>query len=86
MLCLESNPETPINLGNPVEYTMLELADEVIFATKNNSQIEFKPLPLDDPKQRCPDISKAQKFLNWEPKVALSVGLARTTSYFREIL
>jgi UDP-glucuronate decarboxylase len=86
MLCLKHNPETPINLGNPDEYTMLQLAHEVISITRSKSEIEFKTLPKDDPKQRCPDITKARRILDWEPVVPLIDGLTRTTSYFREIL
>lgn len=86
MLCSENNPETPINLGSPVEYTMLELAEEIASITECKIKIELKSLPLDDPKQRCPDISKAQNLLNWKPKFSLSDGLQRTAAYFRGIL
>ena len=72
----------PINLGNPVEFTMLQLAEEVIRLTNSNSKISFHELPQDDPKQRRPDISKAKQLLNWEPSVELSDGLRRTIEEF----
>jgi UDP-glucuronate decarboxylase len=73
----------PINLGNPREFTMLELAEKVIKATQSKSKIEFLELPQDDPKQRKPDISKAQTILSWNPKVDLEKGLDLTVSEFR---
>lgn len=76
----------PINIGNPTEFTMIELAESVIRLTKSNSKIRFAPLPADDPRQRRPDIGKARKILDWEPKVALEDGLKETISYFRNIL
>jgi UDP-glucuronate decarboxylase len=72
----------PVNLGNPVEFTMLELAEKVIKLTNSNSKISFHELPQDDPKQRKPDISKAKHLLNWEPTVELSEGLKRTINEF----
>jgi UDP-glucuronate decarboxylase len=76
----------PINLGNPTECTMLELAQKVIELTNSNSEIIFKPLPEDDPKKRQPDITLARKILEWEPKVSLEEGLKKTIGYFDEIL
>ena len=73
----------PVNLGNPEEFTILELARKVIANTGSRSEIVFKPLPSDDPKQRQPDISSAKQMLQWEPVVALNEGLRRTISYFR---
>ena len=73
----------PINLGNPGEFTMLELAEEVLKLTKSKSRIIHKPLPADDPKQRRPDITLAKKFLKWEPKIQLAEGLKRTIAYFK---
>jgi UDP-glucuronate decarboxylase len=73
----------PINLGNPREFTMLELANKVIEATNSRSTIEFHELPQDDPKQRKPDISKANQVLNWKPEVELEKGLALTVSEFK---
>ncbi len=73
----------PVNLGNPEEFTILELARKVIANTGSRSEIVFKPLPSDDPVQRQPDISLARQMLQWEPVVALNEGLRRTISYFR---
>jgi len=73
----------PVNLGNPQEFTILELARKVIANTGSRSEIVFKPLPSDDPTQRQPDISLAKQMLQWEPVVALNEGLRRTISYFR---
>ncbi|WP_377806410.1 UDP-glucuronic acid decarboxylase family protein (plasmid) [Azospirillum sp. A29] len=73
----------PINLGNPGEFTMLELAEKVIRLTRSASTIEHMPLPQDDPKQRRPDIAKARALLDWEPAVPLDEGLDRTIAYFR---
>lgn len=76
----------PMNIGNPNEFTMLELAEFVIKLTRSKSQIIFKPLPQDDPKQRQPDISFARKALDWEPKIELQDGLKETISYFKHAL
>jgi UDP-glucuronate decarboxylase len=76
----------PVNLGNPGEFTMKELADAVIDVTGSTSTIEHKPLPQDDPKQRQPDISLAKKELGWEPTVQLREGLEKTVEYFRGVL
>ncbi|WP_042695791.1 UDP-glucuronic acid decarboxylase family protein [Azospirillum sp. B506] len=73
----------PINLGNPGEFTMLELAEKVIRLTRSASTIAHKPLPQDDPKQRRPDIAKARALMEWEPAVPLDEGLERTIAYFR---
>ena len=73
----------PINLGNPGEFTMLELAEKVVRLTGSDSKIVHKPLPQDDPKQRRPDIAKARTLMDWEPAVPLDEGLARTIAYFR---
>ena len=86
VLMLTKNPETPINLGNPSEFSIRELAEKVLEIVDSKSVISFNPLPLDDPKQRCPDISKARTILNWEPRVPISKGLISTTNYFREII
>lgn len=75
----------PINIGNPTEFTMLELAMAIIKLTKSNSFVEFKPLPSDDPKQRQPDISLARNVLIWEPTVDISEGLSKTIKYFRDL-
>jgi UDP-glucuronate decarboxylase len=75
----------PINLGNPVEFTILELAEAVIEKTASDSKIDFRELPEDDPRQRQPDISRARKLLGWEPKVMLDEGLDRTIEFFRRV-
>ncbi|HQT39036.1 MAG TPA: SDR family oxidoreductase, partial [Acidocella sp.] len=76
----------PINLGNPVELPMLQLAERVIALTGAKSKLVFRPLPIDDPVQRCPDISKAKALLDWEPKVGLDAGLGKTIAYFEGVL
>lgn len=73
----------PINLGNPVETTMLELAELVLRLTGSSSTLALEPLPVDDPKRRCPDITLAREHLNWSPKVSLEDGLRQTIEYFR---
>lgn len=75
----------PVNLGNPGEFNLLELAQKVIALTGSSSEIVFKRLPLDDPKKRCPNISLAKQMLNWEPKIDLDQGLQLTIDYFKEI-
>ncbi|MCG8526963.1 MAG: SDR family oxidoreductase [Opitutales bacterium] len=72
----------PVNLGNPHEFTMLELAEQVVDLTNSKSEIVHEPLPQDDPQQRRPDISKAKEFLKWEPTVQLREGLQKTIEYF----
>lgn len=76
----------PVNVGNPGEFTMIELAEKVIKHTGAKSNLIFKPLPADDPMQRKPDITLAKKVLNWEPKVNLDEGLVRTIEYFKTIV
>jgi UDP-glucuronate decarboxylase len=76
----------PVNIGNPGEFTMLELAEKVIAMTGSKSKIVFRPLPSDDPKMRKPDISLAKEKLDWEPKVKLDEGLAKTIEYFKGTL
>ena len=76
----------PINIGNPVEFTMLELAETVLRLTGSKSKIAFKPLPSDDPKQRQPNITKAQDLLGWQPKTPLEDGLKPTIAYFAKLL
>jgi UDP-glucuronate decarboxylase len=76
----------PVNIGNPGEFTMLELAEKVLELTGSSSKIEHLPLPQDDPKQRQPDISRAKKSLGWEPTIALNDGLVKTIEYFRSSL
>jgi UDP-glucuronate decarboxylase len=76
----------PMNLGNPVEFTMLELAGLVLKYTNSPSKISYQALPQDDPKQRQPDITYARQQLNWEPKTFLDEGLQRTIAYFEQII
>jgi UDP-glucuronate decarboxylase len=76
----------PINVGNPGEFTMLELAQNIIDITGSKSKIERRPLPQDDPKQRRPNIEKAQQILGWSPKVQLKEGLTRTIEYFDQLI
>jgi len=88
-LCLMNSSDNiigPINLGNPTEFTILDLAKLVIKYTNSNSKIVFKDLPSDDPKQRKPDISKAKKLLKWQPKVDLETGLLKTIEYFEGLI
>jgi UDP-glucuronate decarboxylase len=73
----------PVNLGNPTENSMLELAQAVLEVTGSKSQLRFEPLPPDDPRRRCPDIGKAKRLLQWEPRVPLKTGLANTVAYYR---
>ena len=75
----------PVNIGNPNEFTILELAQKVIELTKSNSKIIFKLLPQDDPTQRKPNIELAKKIINWEPKIQLNEGLLKTIKYFKSI-
>jgi len=81
-----STYDLPMNIGNPSELTVLDFAKQIIEATNSKSKITFRPLPQDDPQQRRPDITRARKYLKWEPKVSLSQGLERTIDYFRRTL
>jgi UDP-glucuronate decarboxylase len=76
----------PINLGNPSEFTILELASQVIDAVGSRSRVVHRPLPADDPRQRRPDISRAQEILGWSPRTPLEQGLLNTISYFEDLL
>ena len=76
----------PVNLGNPAEFTILELAEKVLHLTGSRSKLVFKPLPADDPKQRCPDIAFATARLGWEPTVRLEEGLKETIAHFKKVL
>ena len=76
----------PVNTGNPREFTILELAEKVIELIGSRSEIIFKPLPSDDPKQRRPDITLAREKLGWEPKIGLEEGLEKTIKYFERLL
>ena len=83
---MESGLAGPINLGNPIETTMLDLAHEIISATGSDSKIVMKPIPTDDPRQRKPDIGKANHHLGWGPRVGLEEGIGITVEYFRSLL
>jgi dTDP-glucose 4,6-dehydratase len=82
---LLSDYSHPVNIGNPTEITLKEFAEEVLALTGNKVQIEYRPLPVDDPKQRKPDITKAQTILGWNPKVNRKEGLAITYEYFKSL-
>ncbi|MBU1122743.1 MAG: UDP-glucuronic acid decarboxylase family protein [Candidatus Omnitrophota bacterium] len=82
----EVDYQMPLNLGNPGEFTVSELAKIVLKITDSKSKIKFLPLPEDDPKQRRPDISKASELLNWQPQVCLEEGLKRTIDYFKRVI
>lgn len=77
---------TPINVGNPYEITMAELSREILGLTKSKSDVKYLPLPQDDPRQRCPDISLARDVLNWSPLISLKDGLRMTAKYFEELI
>lgn len=86
MMDSEESVHGPINLGNPTEITITQLAETIIDLTHSSSEVIFKPLPQDDPVKRKPDITMAKKFLDWEPQVSLEEGLTKTISYFKEML
>jgi UDP-glucuronate decarboxylase len=87
-LLMDNTPDdfhSPVNLGNPTEFTMLEFADKILKITNSKSKIVFEPLPIDDPKQRNPDISLAKKILGWSPEVNIDDGLLKTIDYYKSI-
>lgn len=84
LLLMKSEHHGPVNMGNPNEFTILELAQEIIKLTKSNSKLIFMPLPQDDPLQRKPDITLAKQILNWIPTTSLNEGLQKTISYFQK--
>jgi dTDP-glucose 4,6-dehydratase len=86
LAALEKADELPVNLGNPNEVTVLELAQMIVRLAGSHSKIEFRDLPIDDPRQRRPDISRARAVLGWEPEVALEDGLRKTLEYFRSVV
>ena len=83
---LLSDEHAPVNIGNPEEVTILQLAKELLALTGSKSKVVFKPLPVDDPRIRQPDISKARKILNWEPRILRKEGLGKTLKYFENTL
>jgi len=86
MALMDSDYHLPVNIGNPGEFSMLELAEKVIQLTNTSSKIVFQELPQDDPKQRKPDIAKAKELLNWEPTINLNDGLIKTIEYFKSVV
>ena len=84
MMATDDDVIGPVNLGNPGEFTMIELAEKVLKLTESKSNLIFEPLPQDDPKQRKPDISKAQEYLGWQPTIVLEEGLKKTITYFKD--
>lgn len=86
MFNTDSTTYGPVNLGNPNEYTIKELAEKIIDLTGSNSNLIFKPLPQDDPQRRCPDINLAREALGWQPLVGFSMGCERTIDYFKSII
>ena len=76
----------PVNTGNPIEFTIKMLAEKVVELTKSQSEIIYKPLPSDDPTQRCPDITLAKSKLDWEPSIQLEEGLVKTIPYFERFV
>ena len=85
MMASDESITGPVNLGNPNEKTIKEIAESVIGLCGSKSKLIFMPLPQDDPTRRCPNISKAKQILNWEPKVELEEGLKKTIEYFKSI-
>ena len=86
MMATKDDFTGPVNIGNPGEFTMLELAEKILRLTASRSRLAFEPLPSDDPRQRQPDIALAREQLGWEPKVNLEDGLRETIAYFRTIV
>ena len=86
VLNLSNSLDSPVNLGNPHEFSMIELANKVITISGSKSKIEFEALPEDDPRQRKPDIQKAKTLLDWKPIVELDTGIEKTISYFKKVL
>jgi dTDP-glucose 4,6-dehydratase len=84
MRLARSDEHLPVNIGNPNEFTILQCAQIVLKVTGSKSQIRYEPLPQDDPKQRCPDITKARQLLEWEPQIDLEAGLGKSLEYFRK--
>ena len=82
----ENKITTPVNLGNPKEFTILQLAKKIVKMTNSASEIKFQELPQDDPKQRCPDINKSRELIDWSPSVDIDQGLAKTIRYFEKVI
>ena len=86
LMATSSDVTGPVNLGNPGEFTIVELAHKIIDLTGSSSTVVRRPLPLDDPKQRRPDISRAKSLIDWTPRIPLDEGLKRTIPYFEMLL
>jgi len=86
LMAAQDDVTGPVNLGNPVETSVSELAEIIIAMTGSRSKVTRRPLPVDDPVQRCPDISQATAVLGWQPETDLKTGLARTIDYFDKLL
>jgi UDP-glucuronate decarboxylase len=86
LMNIEGDVDGPVNLGNPVEVTIVELAERIVALVGSRSLLKYQPLPQDDPRQRCPDITRARQLLHWSPKIELEDGLARTIAYFDNLL
>jgi dTDP-glucose 4,6-dehydratase len=86
MRLMESDTHDPVNIGNPHEVTIEQIARTIISLVGSTSRLVYRPLPQDDPKQRQPDITRAQTLLGWQPKVELEEGLAKTVGYFKSKL
>lgn len=87
MKMMDQNTDVgPVNIGNPDEFTMLELAQEILAQIESKSTLKYEPLPGDDPKQRCPDITKAKRILGWAPQYKLKDGLVKTIAYYRSVV
>jgi nucleoside-diphosphate-sugar epimerase len=83
---MNSEESRPVNIGNPVEYSVKEVAELILELSGGDSPLIYEPLPEDDPKQRCPDISRAREILNWEPEIPAERGLQRTLRFFAELI
>ena len=86
LMNVDGDLDGPVNLGNPNEIPIAELAELIVSLTNSSSKLELRPLPVDDPRQRCPDIARAKQLLHWAPTVSLKEGLTRTIAYFDELL
>jgi dTDP-glucose 4,6-dehydratase len=86
LLLMEANTNEPVNIGNPHEVTIEEIARTIIKLVGSSSKLVYRPLPVDDPKQRRPDITRARTLLGWEPKIGLEEGLLKTVGYFKSKL
>jgi UDP-glucuronate decarboxylase len=86
LMNIDGQLDTAVNLGNPSEIAIAELAEAIIALTNSSSKLALRPLPVDDPRQRCPDITRAKQLLHWAPAVSLEEGLTKTIAYFDQLL